>query len=366
MVNPQDTAPDVDVQSPEEQPRATKGSTASTGGTSKPSAKAESETAPSVQSVPNSDGTAASPAPVPAPPRRSQYVRPEGPRKVRHGIKLSSRDGVNPKNWVTARWLQAVEATWDASVLGEAQEYGRIGQTRSLEFERGQVSGQVQGSAPLPYDTKLDFAPYDDNTWEQIVSSMASFGMLAAQLFSEEMPAADVIEPALEPVNVTLVPSAPLPISCTCPLGQRHQPCKHSATLALLLAERLNSDAMLIFSMRGMAAPVLIDRVRRARTIRTQGVATAHAEPFIPETQVPAIPLDQCIDEYWRAGSRVHDLERQESSTYAPHALLRRLGPSPLRGRFPLVGLLASIYDQVAAEARRMQDTTSDDPDDSE
>jgi hypothetical protein len=38
---------------------------------------------------------------------------------------------------------------------------------------------------------------------------------------------------------------------------------------------------------------------------------------------------------------------------YAPHALLRRLGSAPLEGRFPLVGLLASIYDSVAVAARR-------------
>jgi hypothetical protein len=41
---------------------------------------------------------------------------------------------------------------------------------------------------------------------------------------------------------------------------------------------------------------------------------------------------------------------------HAPHALLRRLGPSPLPGRFPLVGLLASVYDTVAEEAIRLRD----------
>jgi hypothetical protein len=39
-----------------------------------------------------------------------------------------------------------------------------------------------------------------------------------------------------------------------------------------------------------------------------------------------------------------------------PHALLRRLGPSPMNGRFPLVGLLASVYDTVAAAARHIQE----------
>ena len=43
-------------------------------------------------------------------------------------------------------------------------------------------------------------------------------------------------------------------------------------------------------------------------------------------------------------------------AVHAPHALLRRLGPSPLRGRFPLVGLLASVYDTVAQRALSLRD----------
>ena len=32
------------------------------------------------------------------------------------------------------------------------------------------------------------------------------------------------------------------------------------------------------------------------------------------------------------------------------------MGPSPLQGRFPLVGLLASVYDTVAERAVRLRD----------
>jgi len=298
---------------------------------------------------------------VAAQQRRQYQSRPDGPRRVRHGIKLSSREGVEPRNWVAEAWIASVSVTWSVEARDEAFEYGRSGQTRSLEIELGHVTAQVQGTAATPYDVRLDFAPFDERPWEQIVTSMASFGMLAAQLFNEEMPAKDVLDPALAPVGMDLVPSAPITASCTCPTGRRHTPCKHGATVALLLAERLNADPMLIFMLRGVAAPVLIDRVRRARTIRTHGVASAHAEPYIPETQESAPPLDMCVEEFWKPGSRLHELERGESSSYASHALLRRLGPSPLQGRFPLVGLLQSIYDKVSEEARLMQDTSQDD-----
>ncbi len=38
---------------------------------------------------------------------------------------------------------------------------------------------------------------------------------------------------------------------------------------------------------------------------------------------------------------------------HVPHALLRRMGPSPMGGKFPMVGLMASIYDSIRARAPR-------------
>jgi len=45
-----------------------------------------------------------------------------------------------------------------------------------------------------------------------------------------------------------------------------------------------------------------------------------------------------------------------ETEPFAPHALLRRRGPTPLQGKFPLVGLLASIYDSIAEHGRKLRD----------
>jgi hypothetical protein len=47
-----------------------------------------------------------------------------------------------------------------------------------------------------------------------------------------------------------------------------------------------------------------------------------------------------------------------ETEPFAPHALLRRLGQSPLQGKFPLVGLLASIYDSIAEDGRKLRETS--------
>jgi hypothetical protein len=77
---------------------------------------------------------------------------------------------------------------------------------------------------------------------------------------------------------------------------------------------------------------------------------------MIPESQIQPPPLASCIEEFWRAGPELAELEHRPPPQHAPHALLRRLGPSPLNGRFPLAGLLASVYDTVSEAAKRMRE----------
>ncbi|MEM7229714.1 MAG: hypothetical protein AAF432_12955 [Planctomycetota bacterium] len=330
--------------------------------TTRPSDPAAPPAASKPAPTPTTTPAAAS-APTPASksaPARNVPQRPEGPRKVRHGIRVRSREEVPAKNWIVEEWLARVNRTWDAATRVEAFEYGRLGQTRSLDIQAGYVTAQVQGRKATPYDVHLDFEPLNATQWEEFIATMAANGMVSAQLFSEELPAAEILTSIAAEANVRLLPHETIQVTCTCAVGQTGAPCKHGATIALLMAERLNADPLLLFTMRGLAASVLIDRIRRARTIRTHGVASAHAEPFIPETQDTPTPLELCIDEFWRPGPRVQQVDKTEPVTYADHALLRRLGPSPMKGRFPLVGLLASIYDAVAEQAAQMQDRVSD------
>jgi hypothetical protein len=66
--------------------------------------------------------------------------------------------------------------------------------------------------------------------------------------------------------------------------------------------------------------------------------------------------LEESIESFWNFAGEPPELVRCDARHHAAHALLRRLGPSPLPGRFPIMGLLASIYDEVSTRARAMLD----------
>jgi uncharacterized Zn finger protein len=186
---------------------------------------------------------------------------------------------------------------------------------------------------------------------------MAGEAVHAARLLANELPPG--LDDLVQPMGLTLLPTGPagLEIKCTC---RDDQPCKHAAAVGFLAAERLAQEPTLIFTLLGMSAERVLEWLRRARTIRAHGLASAHADPMIPESQVELAPLETCLDEFWH--SPIHDEAGAMHQTaggpsaHVPHALLRRLGPSPLSGRFPMVGLLASVYDAVAAAAGRWRD----------
>ena len=285
--------------------------------------------------------------------RTSEPIRSENPRRVRNGIKLRSREQVQAETWVAQRWLRLMERMFNADVLAEAFTYARAGQTVSMDVQPGVIKARVQGRAPRAYTLQMRLTPMNEQQWETVIAAMAGGAIYAARLLAGEMP--PNLGELFQQHDLELVPSdaANLEVSCSC---AETDPCKHAAAVGYLLTERLNSEPLLIFTLYGMPAQQVLDRLREARAIHTHGVASAHADPLIPESQFEPLPLESTLEQFWRCGPQLAELEQSPPPQHVAHALLRRLGPSPMQGRFPMVGLLASIYDTVAEQALRIRD----------
>ncbi len=284
--------------------------------------------------------------------RRSFELRPMSPRRVRNGIKLRGGDGLTARTWVAQRWLAVLEQMIAPQQRLVGLEYARSGQTITCELGAGGVSGSVQGRAARPYETRWRIPALDADQWQRIFDAMAAEAFYSAKLLAREVP--EALESLLESLRLRLVPvAADVVFECDC---RSAAPCKHAAALGYLVAQRLNDDPLAAFELRGMPANRVRESLATARARRTTGAAAAHAEPLPPQPSERATPLTQCLESFWRPGPELAELQRMPPAHHAPHALLRRMGPSPLHGRFPLVGLLASVYDTVAERAIRLRD----------
>ena len=278
--------------------------------------------------------------------------RQEGPRRLKNGIRLRRREGIDMLAWPADAWSTLLVHGLDDTAKAEGLDYARAGQTAVLQITSAGVEATVQGRQSRPYTVRIapeTLAPAD---WDRVVAIMAREAVYSAKLLAGEMP--PLVEQPFVSLGKHLVPvdAATVHRSCTCGLPA---PCKHVACVAALLIERIAGDPLLAFTLRGLDGQRLLERLQEARAIATRGVARAHSTPPAVEAAPEALPLERCLEGFWRPGRQIDEMP-SETEPFAPHALLRRLGPSPLQGKFPLVGLLASIYDSIAEDGRKLRD----------
>lgn len=68
----------------------------------------------------------------------------------------------------------------------------------------------------------------------------------------------------------------------------------------------------------------------------------------------PIAPLEESIARFWHMGDAAGAVSVDTHASLSSEGrVLRELGPSPFdRGRFPLVGFLATAYDRIARDAQ--------------
>jgi uncharacterized Zn finger protein len=269
---------------------------------------------------------------------------------VRNGLKLRATGNAVGTTWISQQWMGLLEEVIPPVPRREGLDYARRGQTTVLEVDPGRLDARVQGRAVRPYVTRWHLPVLGDDQWQRIIDAMAAEAFYAAKLLVNEVPPAVDALFASHDLRVLPLPEAVV-VECDC---GAHGPCTHAAAVGYLFAERLDDDPVAVFALRGM--PRVLERLAQARAMRAHGVAAAHAEPQLPSSLPRAKPLEACLDAFWRPGRQLAELQRMPPPHHAPHALLRRLGPSPLPGKFPLVGLLASIYDTVAQSVIHLRD----------
>jgi len=272
-------------------------------------------------------------------PMRPQQRRPDLPRRVTGGLRLRRSDPATPWVWPATGWLE-----WFGDASAEAQaegfSYARAGQVASLSIEPGGIEASVQGRSPRRYRVAIEVPLLPPAVIAEASNDLASDRAAAAAVLLGEVPIA--IAQVLAARGESLQPGATPGWRAVCSCGDAH-PCKHLVAVAWLLQERFESEHASLLELRGLRIEDLQDRVRLARrgeaALREEAVPRPDAETVLPTT----------LAEFWRPGPDLLQAEQAPPPHHAPLALLRRLGPSSMDGRFPLVGLLASAYEVIAA-----------------
>ena len=277
--------------------------------------------------------------------------RPDTPRRVRNGVRLRTKDETPEFCWPAGAWLGRMLDGIDPSTQAEGLEFARKGQTSILDIEPARIRAEVQDVEPRPHEIVIEFVPIGRDEWTRVVNSMAKEARYTAKLVSGEVNE-EIAEP-FAAAGISLLPDQDA-VNVKCGCGNTG--CRHLATIAYLVAERMEQDPLLILTLRGLFGPRFLERLQEVRLLATSGVSRAHPIPPSAATIRDESSDEQEVASFWTPGPGRDDFMRTRRLEHHRHALLRRLGSAPLEGRFPLVGLLASIYDTVADAAKERLD----------
>jgi uncharacterized Zn finger protein len=270
------------------------------------------------------------------------YYEPTVRRPVKDGLKARGGRAGFSKTWWGKRWIQALEAFgWD-NRLARGRSYARSGQVVDLEVTLGQVAADVQGSQPRPYRVTIGLKPLTEQQWEQAFQALAGQAAYSAQLLAGEMPAE--IDEVMANAQASLFPTTAgdLMTECSCP--DWVNPCKHVAAVHYLLAEEIDRDPFLLFTLRGKDREAMMLGLRRARGAEAAAAAGSEAPAEA------ARPLS--VETFWETGTAMADWRVIPAPPAVPDAVLRRLGPPDFADDpQSLQTRLQTIYAQVTGRA---------------
>ncbi|MCH8007196.1 MAG: hypothetical protein IH888_13380 [Planctomycetes bacterium] len=297
-------------------------------------------------------------------PRPATRPPLKNPRKVRGGVKPTASAEALGACWPAQYWSHLLEQAAQDQALAEGAEYSRLGQTRKMEMLPGKIEARVQGRAERAYEVSIELPTLDPQQCQTLAEAMLDQAVYAAKLLSGELPSN--IDELFTPLGVTLFPSNPgqLKPSCTC---RETEPwCKHVCCVAILVADRLTFDPLVILTLRGIPASELMEQLRERRALSgsSRPQPTVYVPPVPGAAEIEPPDLDQCIEHFWIAGPELEEIDLPVDRPLVSHPLLRRLGASPFtKGRFPLVGLLATCYDMISDAALAEDDEGENSPD---
>lgn len=187
------------------------------------------------------------------------------------------------RTWWGAQWLQALTQIDHDNRLPRGRTYANRGAVRDLAVVDSKVAAHVQGSRLRPYDVEIAVPQVDGPQAGRLMDRLAEDQGLVARLLNRELDPA-VLQMAQQ-LKIAVFPArwSDLKMHCSCP--DWAVPCKHLAAVIYLLSQQIDADPFLVFSLRGIDLPKLLQQ----RGVQLDG-AGATALPSVAQALFGAAP----------------------------------------------------------------------------
>jgi uncharacterized Zn finger protein len=263
-----------------------------------------------------------------------EWYPPSRPLAVEGGIATSKQRGQMAESWWSQRFVAVLESYGLGGRMQRGRRYARTGQVVSLDIAPGTISAKVQGSRPTPYTVKISLAVPTRAQWTRIEAAMAGKVAFLAKLLDGEVPAE--LEAVFADAGVSLLPSTWRDVRTTCNCPDWGDPCKHTAAVLYVFADKLDSDPWQLLTWRGRTREELLGGLPTRPTAAADEIAVWW--PFPPGALPDSAPASL------RSSEQLLDPER-------PDAVLDQLDDLDVTvGAEPVTALLRRAYEALRAD----------------
>ncbi len=253
-----------------------------------------------------------------------------------------------PRGWLGKKWLSRLSKNDPKLALriARGKTFARNGRVQELWFTPGLVTAEVSDSELLRVSIRMRV--FERQEWTIVMDTLAEDLSRVANILEGDLDRAFV--DALEARNLSLLPSA-ADFDGDCDCADYMLPCIHMAAVHQLLADALDGDPFLLFTLRGWDRERLVSHLRK----RWCDIAKPDTRDTIEETAPP--------QGNWLAYPTPLSMMSFSMSPKADsNPGLMTLGPAP--DQADLRNTLAPLYEagSTAAHAVFWKEDTSDPP----
>ena len=191
------------------------------------------------------------------------------------------------RTWWGKSWNKNLEQYADYSNrIGRGRSYVRHGAVLDLQIDSGIIKALVQGSRSRPYEIVIQIGKLNRKTCQHIAASCSGMLESVSELVSGKFPR-ELGELFLRR-DAGLFPSPKeIDFSCSCP--DWASMCKHVAAALYGVGARLDEDATLFFTLRGVDMVELVGETVSAKADNLLEMAAKKSSRVIQDADLSAL-----------------------------------------------------------------------------
>ena len=145
-------------------------------------------------------------------------------------------------------FVNVLESSYESTRLDRGWSYMRNGYVKALEMEGSRVTARVSGT--YIYTVTFSFPVLKQNQVDKIIALAKANPMIVSELSAGRLP--DYFAEKLMQEKIDLVPKNWRSVHTNCSCPDWGDPCKHRAAVFYLLAEYIDNDPFILFTLRGV------------------------------------------------------------------------------------------------------------------